>query len=616
MTAWAATLGVAVPVAAALLSLFVPPGLEGRERSRALFTVAAMGATLTVAAWAFSRGPAPARSGVEGLLRADALGGGAALVIAFAGAIVAVYSAGFMRDHPRHHAFCALLLATVGLACGAVLAADWLLLLVFWGGLGVALYLLVGLGGPRASEAAQKSFLIVGGSDALLMLGVVLLWVDTGTWSIGPVAPAAGLDSATLAFACLVTAAFAKAGALPLHGWVPGCCREAPIPVAALLPAALDKVLAAYLLLRTAAVFGAEGRASVTLMALGAVGIVVAMLLALVQRDMKDLLAGSTIGQVGYVVLGIGTGTPVGQAGALFHAVNNAVFKTCLFLGAGGVERQAGTTDLGHGGGLARRMPVTFACCAVASLAIAGIPPLSGFASKWMIYQGVIETRHGGSPLWIACLVAAMLGSALTLATFLKLLHAVFLRKAPPGGAQSTATREVAVWMWGPMALLALLCVVFGVFPHALPLRHLIFPSLSVPVQLPGVWWAGAATVMLAAAFLVGAGLYLVTVAGRVRRSETYIGGERMQDVYVRGVARSEGRDLEVTGVDFYDTVRELPSLRGFYGAAEAGRLDPYTWGRAGLERVTALLASAHSGSLPRYLAWSLLGVVALLYAL
>jgi hypothetical protein len=233
-----------------------------------------------------------------------------------------------------------------------------------------------------------------------------------------------------------------------------------------------------------------------------------------------------------------------------------------------------------------------------------------------MIYQGVIETRHGGSPLWIACLVAAMLGSALTLATFLKLLHAVFLRKPPPAGAQSQGTREVAVWMWGPMALLAVLCVVFGVFPQALPLRHLIFPSLSGPVQLPGVWWAGAATAMLAGAFLVGAGLYLVTVSGRVRRSETYIGGERMDEVYVRGVARGDGRDVEVTGVEFYDTVRDVRPLRAFYGAAEVGRLDPYEWGRAGLDRLTAALGRAHSGSLPRYLAWSLLGAAALLYAL
>ncbi len=279
------------------------------------------------------------------------------------------------------------------------------------------------------------------------------------------------------------------------------------------------------------------------------------------------------------------------------------------------MEQQAGTTDLGRCGGLARRMPVTFACCAVAALAISGIPPLNGFASKWMIYQGVIETRHGGSSLWIVCLAAAMLGSALTLASFVKVLHAVFLRKAP-AAAQLPATREVAVWMWGPMVLLALLCVVFGVFPEALPLRQLIFPSLGGPVPLPGVWWAGAATAMLAAALLVGAGLYLVSVAGRVRRSETYIGGERMQDVYIRGAVRSEDRDVEVTGVDFYDTVRELPSLRGFYRAAEAERLDLYTWGRAGLERLTALLGSAHSGSLPRYLTWSLLGVVALLYAL
>ncbi|MGI9591693.1 MAG: proton-conducting transporter membrane subunit, partial [Myxococcota bacterium] len=486
----------------------------------------------------------------------------------------------------------------------------------FWGALAFALYLLVGLGGPSASAAAQKSFLIVGGADALFMLGVVLVWIDAGTTSMRPGSSGIGSGGSTLALACFVAAAFAKAGAPPLHSWLPEACREAPIPVAALLPAALDKILAAYLLLRTVTLFELGGLADASLMVVGSLGIVTAMLLALVQRDMRDLLAWSTVGQVGYIVLGIGTGTAVGLAGALFHAINNAIFKTCLFLGAGGVEQRVGSTDLGRGGGLAKRMPVTFACCAVASLAIAGVPPLSGFASKWMIYQGVIETGRDGSALWIGCLVAAMLGSALTLATFLKLLHAVFLRKAPAAGPGALTAREVGVSMWGPMALLAALCLAFGIFPHALPLQHLVFPSLGGPVQLPGVWWAGAATAMLAGAFLAGTGLYLVSVTGRVRRSETYIGGERMDETYLRGVARGDRRDVEVTGVDFYDTVRDVRSLRAFYGAAEAGRLDPYEWLRAGLDRLTAILGRAHSGSLPTYLTWSFLGVVALLYAL
>jgi formate hydrogenlyase subunit 3/multisubunit Na+/H+ antiporter MnhD subunit len=546
---------------------------------------------------------------------AATLGNVAALVIAFTGAVIAVYSVGFMRDHPRRRAYWAYLLATVGLGCGAVLATDWLVLLVCWGALALALYLMVGLGGPSASAAAQKSFFIVGGADALFMLGVVLVWIDSGTTSMTPVSPPSG-SVASLALACFAAAAFAKAGAVPLHSWVPAACRQAPIPVAALLPAALDKILAVYLLLRVVALFDLPRAADASLMVLGALGIVTAMLLALVQRDMREMLAWSTIGQVGYIVLGIGTGTAVGLAGALFHAINNAVFKTCLFLGVGGVEQRVGSTDLARGGGLARRMPVTFACCAVASLAIAGIPPLSGFASKWMIYQGVIETGRGGSPLWIGCLVAAMLGSALTLATFLKLLHAVFLRKAPAAGPEPLAVREVRVSMWGPMVLLAALCVAFGIFAHALPLRYLIFPSLGGPVQLPGVWWAGAATAMLAAAFLAGAALYWVSVGGRIRRTETYIGGERMDETYIRGVDRDESRDVEVTGVDFYDTVRDVRPLRAFYGTAKAGRLDPYEWGRAGLERVTAVLGMAHSGSLTRYVAWSLLGVAALVFAL
>ena len=217
---------------------------------------------------------------------------------------------------------------------------------------------------------------------------------------------------------------------MPFHTWVPDFGEKVDAPVSAFLPASLDKLLGIYLLARcvldlfvpTPAMYG-------MLMLLGAVTVISAVLMALVQHDLKRLLSYHAVSQVGYMILGIGTGTAIGLAGGLFHMLNNTVYKTALFLCAGVIEKETGTTDLDRLGGLAKLMPVTFLTCTVAALSISGIPPLNGFASKWMIYQGIISGGEGAGLGWIVWLAVAMLGSALTLASFVKVLHATFLCK-------------------------------------------------------------------------------------------------------------------------------------------------------------------------------------------
>ncbi|GAI75218.1 unnamed protein product, partial [marine sediment metagenome] len=161
----------------------------------------------------------------------------------------------------------------------------------------------------------------------------------------------------------------------------------------------------------------------------GSFTIIAAVMMALVQHDLKKLLSYHAVSQVGYMVLGIGTGIPLAMAGGIFHMLNNAIYKTSLFLGAGSVEHRAKTTQLNKLGGLARVMPITFVTFFIAALSISGVPPFNGFFSKWMIYQGVAELGKlgGGGNLWIVWLLAAMFGSALTLASFIKLIHAIFL---------------------------------------------------------------------------------------------------------------------------------------------------------------------------------------------
>ncbi|GAG46575.1 unnamed protein product, partial [marine sediment metagenome] len=235
------------------------------------------------------------------------------------------------------------------------------------------------------------------------------------------------------------------------------------IPVTAFLPASLDKLLGIYLLARIAMNLFVMNKAMGTvLLVVGAITIIAAVMMALIQHDLKRLLGYHAVSQVGYMLLGIGTGNPIGIAGGLFHMLNHAIYKSCLFLCGGAVEQKTGTTNLDKLGGLAKVMPITFVTCLVGALSISGVPPFNGFVSKWMVYQGVIELGRQGDKLWIIWLTAAMFGSALTLASFMKLIHATFLGQRANNQA-SKRTNEVHWTMWLPMVILSGLCIIFGV---------------------------------------------------------------------------------------------------------------------------------------------------------
>ncbi|MGB7453208.1 MAG: proton-conducting transporter membrane subunit, partial [Lysobacterales bacterium] len=403
------------------------------------------------------------------------------------------------------------------------------------------------------------------------------------------------------------------AGAVPFHSWVPDFGEKVDAPVSAFLPASLDKLLGIYLLARCVLnLFVATPAMYGMLMLLGAVTVISAVLMALVQHDLKRLLSFHAVSQVGYMILGIGTGTAIGLAGGLFHMLNNTIYKSALFLCAGVIEKETGTTDLDRLGGLASLMPVTFLTCTVAALSISGIPPLNGFASKWMIYQGIILSGEGSGPGWIVWLAIAMLGSALTLASFVKVLHATFLCKPSPL-VQGKSIQENSTSMLMPMLVLAVLCIVFGVFAFQIPLGLMIFPV--VQAEVPGVWWSGLATVLILTAVFVGLIVYLLSMrGGRIRRMRTYIGGEQIRDVYISGGQASGQRNVEVTGVDFYNTIEQLPGLQRFYVLTRNQVFDIYELLTHGLNYFVQMLRSVHSGILPAYLRWFVAGLLVVVW--
>ncbi|MFC1510981.1 NADH-quinone oxidoreductase subunit L [Candidatus Margulisiibacteriota bacterium] len=536
-------------------------------------------------------------------LHAYILSSGIFLAASFFTLLITVYSFRFMAGKERLGEYYGYILITLGATAGAVFAAEYITLLLFWGILGITLYMLIGLSGPQASSAAKKTFIIVGGADALMILGIALVWSLTGSLEIGKVVLPLTSTLPIVAFLCLAAGAFAKAGAIPLHSWIPDSAEPAHTTVMAYLPAALDKLLGIYLLVRISLdIFKIlpNSAMSIFLMIIGSVTIIAAVMGALVQHNLKKLLSFHAVSQVGYMVLGIGTGIPVGIAGGLFHMLNHSIYKACLFLTGGAVEHRTGTTELNQLGGLAKFMPITFVCALVAALSISGVPPFNGFVSKWMVYQGVIELGKT-SPYWIIWLLAAMFGSALTLASFMKILHATFLGQWSDVTAKA---KEVPMSMWLPMVILAALCVIFGVFAYALPLANFILPSIK-GVVYTGLWSPGLATFLIILGLVVGLVIYKLANVKAAVPKPAYVGGELIDE-----------KMIKVSGINFYNTIKNWGPLKVLYGIGETRFFDIYELGSKITFGFSGLLRRLHNGLLHTYLAWMFLGVIILLWVL
>jgi formate hydrogenlyase subunit 3/multisubunit Na+/H+ antiporter MnhD subunit len=515
-----------------------------------------------------------------------------------------------MRKKVHLNQYYTYIILTAVVSVLTALANNLILLLVFWGFLGLTLYTLINLGDKGSDLAAKKTFIIVGGTDALMILGIGIIYYLTGTFQMDKIQ--IHLNSRvdflpTLAYLCIACACFAKAGAMPFHSWIPDCAVTAPAPAVAYLPASLDKLLGIYLLARISLnLFVMDGAMNTLLMLVGAFTIIAAVMMALVQHNMKRLLGYHAVSQVGYMVLGIGTGIPIGIAGGIFHMLNNAIYKSCLFLTAANVENKTNTSELDKLGGLAKLMPLTYISALVASFSISGVPPFNGFVSKWMVYQGLIQRlslgRYGF--FTVMCLVAAMFGSALTLASFMKLIHAVFLGQAKSPGLNESKN-EVPWSMWLPCVVLAFICVVFGVFANQIPLKYFILPAVK-GVTFMGSWYAGLATTLIIIGLVLGLLIFkLKKLRPALRQDTAFVGAEDFD----------LGKD-RVTGTEFYNTIQELAGLKRIYKKQEAGGFDIYEQLKKLVFSVGGFLRYLHNGVLPTYLVWTLLGMIALFFVL
>jgi len=531
------------------------------------------------------------------------------LFVGLFGILGVMYSWRYRRGEPGNHLYYAYMLWTLVSSDLALLSDNLLFFVIAWELSTLFLYALVNCGHrdrTKAATAGYRTFGILGFSEAALLLGVVIIWTRYGTISMASLTiPTVGWMGVLL-YLMFFAAALAKAGAIPLHAWIPQTAEGAPTSIMAFLPASIDKLMGIYLLARISLdIFVVTPGIRLMVMIVGVVTILVAVLMALVQHNLKKLLSYHAISQVGYMVLGIGTGNPIGILGGLFHMVNHSMYKACLFLGAGSVETQAKTTDLEKLGGLARYMPITFFCMLISALAISGVPPLNGFASKWMVYQSCLEV---GQPIM---LIAAMLGGALTLASFIKVIYSVFLGQKPD---KLPEIKEASPAMTIPQLVLALLCIGFGIFA-VWPVRTFLAPVIGekMPISVIGsLGWKGAlwspslATILIIIGLVLGILFYLIGTTFKPRRSPAYYGGEILPE-----------EDTRIPGTAFYETIEKLPVLKTAYADSEKGVWDPDNFVATVFDGVLVKgLKYLHTGLLSTYVTWSVIGLVVIILVL
>ncbi len=315
--------------------------------------------------------------------------------------------------------------------------------------------------GKEAAEAGYKYVILCTLGAVFMLLSILLTYQAFGTLQLAELKGRVPSDSAVVLpyiglFAVLGLGL--KAGMVPLHAWLPDAHAEAPSSVSSLLSGAMIHTAAFALmrLLSAVSVLTPGGEVGSLLVSFGLISMVVGTMLALAQTDMKRMMAYSSVDHIGFILLGAGLATPLGLLGSLYHVLSHSLGKGLLFLCAGAVIKASGTRSFRELGGLSRSMPATAVLTLIAVLSLAGVPPFTGFVSKFFVCMAAFEA---GYP---ALVVVMLVVSVTTLAYLLRFFHAVFMGK--PSG-RSPEAKEASPSMLASMLFLAFLCVLFGVYP-------------------------------------------------------------------------------------------------------------------------------------------------------
>ncbi|MEU6980272.1 MULTISPECIES: NADH-quinone oxidoreductase subunit L [unclassified Streptomyces] len=433
------------------------------------------------------------------------------LLITGVGTLIHVYSIGYMEHDERRRRFFGYLNLFVAAMLLLVLADNYLLLYFGWEGVGLASYLLIGFWQhkPSAATAAKKAFLVNRVGDMGLSIAIMLMFTTFGTFAFGPVLAATGEASEgklTAIGLMLLLAACGKSAQVPLQSWL-GDAMEGPTPVSALIHAATMVTAGVYLIVRSADIFNAAPDAQLVVTVVGAVTLLFGAIVGCAKDDIKKALAGSTMSQIGYMILAAGLG-PIGYAFAIMHLVTHGFFKAGLFLGAGSVMHGMNDeVDMRRYGGLRKYMPVTFVTFGLGYLAIIGFPGLSGFFSKDKIIEAAFA--KGGTEGWILGAVT-LLGAAITAYYMTRVMFMTFFgekRWQPDEKGELPHPHESPKSMTVPMVLLAFGSVFAGgLFGIGDRFVKWLEPVTSFEHGHPPIS-AGAITTATVAVMLLGVGL-------------------------------------------------------------------------------------------------------------
>jgi len=527
------------------------------------------------------------------------------LIVTGVGSLIHIYSTGYMKDDPGYARYFSYLNLFLFFMLLLVLGRSLLVCFVGWEGVGLASYLLIGFWfeDPEKAAAGKKAFITNRIGDAGFLLGLFLLYHALGTLDFdavnaafqGPVPPAV---SASLVGVLLFIGATGKSAQIPLHVWLPDA-MAGPTPVSALIHAATMVTAGIYLVARLNGLYLQAPEASQLIAVVGLATAFFAATIAVVQTDIKKVLAYSTVSQLGFMFVALGVGA---YGVAVFHVYTHAFFKACLFLGAGSViHALGGEQDIRRMGGLARRIPVTFVTFAVATAAIAGLPPLAGFFSKDEILWFALASERGGSPvLWGVASFTALL----TAFYMFRLLWLTFLTPSRMDAHTEHHVHESPLSMTGVLVVLAVLSAVGGFF-HV---YHFLEPVMPLPESDPALEHLKGPLIVFAV---------LTGLAGLAGAAYVYRGGlsraERLQQRFGRLHGLLSGKYY----VDeLYEAVLGRPLLwisqRLFLGLGDRALIDGSLHGLAGLaQRAAGRVSRVETGNLQFYVWLAVLGVVA-----
>ena len=492
----------------------------------ALITLACTPAVLDGQALRFSSEWIPAY-GIDFTLRMDGFAWLFSLIVSIMGALIALYAHYYLSPNDPARRFFAFLQAFMGSMLGVVISGNLIQLVVFWELTSLSSFMLIAYWYHRrdARRGARMSLVITGGGGLCLLAGVLMLGQVVGSYDLGTVLQAREQIQADswypILLALIALGALTKSAQFPFHVWLPRA-MAAPTPVSAYLHSATMVKMGVFLLARFWPVMSGTPAWTWVIGGAGLLSLTLGAYVATFQRDMKGVLAYSTISHLGLITLLLGLSTPMALVAAVFHIINHATFKASLFMAAGIVDHESGTRNLNRLSGLRHYMPITATLAAVAAASMAGVPLLNGFISKEMFFAETMFVTNGD---WfsLALPLTAVAAGIFSVAYSLRFITQVFF--GPPATNLPRQPHEPPPLMWIPSAILVFICLIVGIFPAytVAPLLNIAVYSIlgnQTPTYNLGIWHGFNLPLLMSVIATLG-GVLLIWVINQYRKGRS-----------------------------------------------------------------------------------------------